>query len=165
VFWKTESGFCAKRAEQLKHKTMRKIMSYNYGYLKAISETAKYPFKGELCMKEYFGSIAAQPATKHAKDSPDYNLFGLHEKTGQPFQIGKIWRKTPNDGGAEFFSIQIDSPDFEKPVNLTGFSNEPGLFDIVWSRPKKAKSSQAKSNSFDDAEEPQKSSASDEIMY
>ncbi|WP_341894298.1 DUF736 family protein [Ferrovibrio terrae] len=55
-------------------------------------------------------------------------------------EIGKVWVKLIKQGefeGKEMFSLTFDDASFARPLNVAAFPTaEPGIYEIVWQRPK-----------------------------
>lgn len=70
------------------------------------------------------------------KEMPSHNVYA--ETAHGPILIGAAWRKTGERGeltGKSFFSISIDDPSFDAPLNVTAFPTEKvGEYEIVWRR-------------------------------
>ena len=77
-----------------------------------------------------------------SENAPDY-LVVVKAQDGGDFEIGAAWKKTSapktiGDEEKEYLSINIDDPSMDHPLQIAAFqSNELGVWNIVWSRPKK----------------------------
>jgi uncharacterized protein (DUF736 family) len=62
-----------------------------------------------------------------------------HRVLSNGVELGAAWTKH-RDNGPDFLSITIDDPSFDAPMNIAAFpvDGQPGEFDIVFNRPRKA---------------------------
>ncbi len=51
-------------------------------------------------------------------------------------EVGAAWAKRTNDG-RPYLSLKIDDPSFIAPIFPQLFEGENGVFDLVWSRPRR----------------------------
>lgn len=65
-------------------------------------------------------------------DAPSHRL--VMDVSGNPIEIGAAWPKTKD--GRQYWSCQIDQPDFDKPISFAAFprKREHEGFDLVWTR-------------------------------
>lgn len=121
-------------------------MSNNVGHLKLQAferNDVEFIGHGKLSMLATSFPFAV---TEFVSNNPDAPVMVMHAKTGDGrlVEIGKGWKKLMKKGaheGQPFFSLTFDDPSLEKPINVTAFpTEERGVFDIVWQRPKKAAS-------------------------
>lgn len=82
---------------------------------------------------------------KKAKDAkpntPDYIVrFRPEGWRCDPYTVGSGWLMNTDDAG-DFISFSMDDPQWDRPVYLAAFATEdkPGVFTVVWTRPKGAK--------------------------
>jgi len=61
-------------------------------------------------------------------DSPAYEVFS------DGVRLGAAWEKNTGQGEV-YYSISIDDPSFDAPINLAAFQRDGG-FAVVWSRPR-----------------------------
>lgn len=83
--------------------------------------------------------VMAPNRYKKSENAPDYLIkaSGL----GGEINIGNAWLKRKDRIGEspfEFLSITIDDPSMPYPLNVAGFKNEEGGWDITWRRRKAA---------------------------
>ncbi len=62
-------------------------------------------------------------------DQPAYEVYS------GGVRIGAAWEKSTRDAGQIFYSLSIDDPSFDNPINLSAFQSQSG-WDIVWRRPR-----------------------------
>lgn len=98
---------------------------------------------GELRTLQMSLNVRFVPITKkiYAK-GPDYQIMG-GTWDDRAVQIGSAWKqqKTHADGTVfEFLSVTIDDPSLPHPLNVAGFRNEDGDWELSWRRrqPKQA---------------------------
>ena len=110
-----------------------KTMSYTYGFVeKQTNQQSPFKYFGNIKATFYKGNIGFKEIKSRFSDgAPNFDIF---DQEGVIF--GKAWVKKPKSDKPHFFSIQVDSPNFEKPINLTGFQDKENSnrLNIVWSR-------------------------------
>ena len=62
-------------------------------------------------------------------DQPAYEI------TSGGVKIGAAWEKTDRNG-VVFYSMTMDDPSFDAPLNVSAFQQPGGHYEIVWRRPR-----------------------------
>ena len=71
------------------------------------------------------------PTERNSDQGPDYRIYW------GSVDCGAAWKRT-SEAGRECLSVKIDDPAFPHPIyaSLYPDDEEPGLFNLVWKRPK-----------------------------
>lgn len=86
---------------------------------------------------------------RSGENSPEFIVMAK-SSTGKEIEVGSAWKnisapKIIGDEGKEYLSIKIDDPSMPSALNVSAFSSRdnPEIWNIVWSRPKKQEIEQA----------------------
>jgi uncharacterized protein (DUF736 family) len=72
-----------------------------------------------------------------SEKTPDYIVgYRPYGWKGGARNQGSAWLKH-SDSAADFLSITMDDPRWDKPINLAAFADKKGGFSVVWSRPRR----------------------------
>jgi uncharacterized protein (DUF736 family) len=77
-----------------------------------------------------------------SKKAPAWEVVYKHAGRQNWSTVGSAWNKISEDGKTEFVSMSLDNPDWDAPLNLSGFKRpeQAGeVMDVVWSRPRGGK--------------------------
>lgn len=81
--------------------------------------------------------LRVRPSSEN-ENAPCFDVITKSKHHGKEVKIGAVWEKKNRETGEVFYSITVDDPSLQQPLNVTAFpKEEPGEFEIVWSRPKK----------------------------
>ena len=94
------------------------------------------------------GDIALIPIPMRGENSPSHDV--KIKSNGDWATLGKAWTKELKDGSGDFFTLTLDSPSMQRPVNLSIFALDdeeqpkewergetPVNYKIIWQRPRR----------------------------
>lgn len=116
----------------------------NCGFLyeQASPSTGEIGYVGEVSLATVRGKVALAPM-EYRRDpvkSPHFKV--LLNPGGGWTEAGAVWKKFAEGSGDEFLSITFDTDAMPRPVYVSAFppnteeGDEPGRWNIVWSRPR-----------------------------
>lgn len=129
-------------------------MAKKLGTLKetASKQTGEVGYMGEIDVAGIKGRCALRPLEKRSERSPDYEL--LIERGGRYINFGAAWIKSPQAGGEDFLSINVDHELLQDAVNCAAFppseEDDGDEWAIVWGRPRGGKARAAAENLEDE---------------
>lgn len=92
---------------------------------------------GELRTLQMSLKVRFVPVTNKRSDkAPDYKIMG-GTWDDRAVQVGQAWKqeKRHMDGSVfEFLSVTIDDPSLPHALNVAGFRNEDGEWELSWRR-------------------------------
>ena len=107
------------------------------GYLKSFNNGTYEELHGEIKTLQFQLSIKLIPDNMRTNEkAPDY-IVCANTNSGDDIEIGCAWKKRKEqigDVSFEFLSIMIDDPSLPEPVNVAGFKQENGSWEISWRR-------------------------------
>jgi uncharacterized protein (DUF736 family) len=90
-------------------------------------------FSGRIITKELrFERVQFRRIEKRSSDdAPNFKI------TAEDAHIGGAWQKAGKQHGTVYYSVQLDDPSLEAAINCSLFQSkdEPGTWELVWSRP------------------------------
>ncbi len=113
-------------------------MSVRRGYLARL-EVGADTFEGRIAFGNHNLKLIAVRSEQTGPKAPEFRL--LHKD--RQIEVGAMFRQTPNAGGADFFSIVLEGPEFRNGIErFAAFESaaqdcEPWMnagdrYDIVW---------------------------------
>ncbi|MBL4766481.1 MAG: DUF736 family protein, partial [Rhodobacteraceae bacterium] len=105
-------------------------------------KTGEIGYIGEIDVAGIKGRCALIPVgEKRTERSPDYSV--KIERGGRYVDFGSAWIKSPQSGGSDFLSINIDHELLQDAVNCAAFPPSEDAdndeWAIVWGRPRGGK--------------------------
>ena len=108
------------------------------GNLKSKTVNGRDVYSGSICTLEHSIIITMRPISGKASDNAPSHEISTMNKDGIETEIGAAWEKQFSRGtnpGEKFFSITIDDPSFNRPLNVAAFKNgQTGDWDIMYRR-------------------------------
>jgi len=87
-------------------------------------------FTGRLRTLTLDAEVHIEPIGTPSERGPDYRLMI------DDVEFGVGWKRTSKDGERDYLSVKFDDPTYPHPVYASLFaSDDPDLFNLIWSRP------------------------------
>src|ERR1700728_2394362 len=92
-------------------------------------------YTGEIRTLTFSAETTIEPVDKRGDKSPDYRV------TSGDVELGAAWKRTSEEGGNEYLSIQLDDPALPFPIHCRLVKSGAELgHTLYWDRPRPRKS-------------------------
>ena len=115
----------------------------NIGNLKSNDEGTMV---GRITTMAFSAVIALREVNSTNDRAPAFDIMALSADNRNWVKVGALWEYNSNETGEVFLSGRIDDPSLSSPLDIAGFSQDDGSYNIAWRRPQ-AKRSMPKAQS------------------
>ena len=81
-------------------------------------------------------AVGLRPVQSSNAAAPKYDVM-VRARNGQFLPVGGLWEKASSKDGVIFLQGQIDDPSFDAPLSIALFTQEDGVLNVAWSRPRR----------------------------